>query len=136
MLIALHKNAATTPAVRAAIQKATGSDYELARQFSVSRDTIRKWRKREVVHDASHTAHRLQTTLNAGQEELVVYLRTKLLLPLDDLLAVVHEFIQPAMSRSALDGCCAPKFDTKRCKWLICIEATFRAATTATAIGR
>ena len=66
MLIALHKNATTTPAVRAAIQKAAGSDYELARQFSVSRDTIRKWRKREVVHDASHTAHRLQTTLNAG----------------------------------------------------------------------
>ena len=30
----------------------------------------------------------------------------------------------------------APEFDTKRCKWLICIEATFRAATTATAIGR
>ena len=103
MLIALHKNATTTPTVRAAIQTATGSDYKLARQFSVSRDTIRKWRKREVVHDVSHTAHRRQTTLNAGQEELVVYLRTKLLLPLDDLLAVVHEFIEPAMSRSALD---------------------------------
>ena len=103
MLIALHKNATTTPAVRAAIHNATGSDYELAAQFKVSRDTIRKWRARESVHDASHTAHRLQTTLNAGQEELVVYLRTQLLLPLDDLLAVVHEFIEPAMSRSALD---------------------------------
>ena len=103
MLIALHKNAMTTPAVRAQIQKAVGSDYELARQFNVSRDTIRKWRKRDVVHDFSHTAHRLQTTLNAGQEELVIYLRTKLLLPLDDLLAVVHQFVEPAMSRSALD---------------------------------
>lgn len=50
-----------------------------------------------------HTAHRLQTTLNATQEELVIYLRTQLLLPLDDLLAVVREFIEPAMSRSALD---------------------------------
>lgn len=103
MLIALHKNATTTPAIRAALQAASGSDYELARQYNVSRDTVRKWRKRETVLDASHTAHRLQTTLNAGQEELVVYLRTALRLPLDDLLAVVHEFIEPSMSRSALD---------------------------------
>jgi transposase InsO family protein len=103
MLIALHKNATTTPAKRAEIQKATGSDYELARQFNVCRDTIRKWRKRDTVQDGSHTAHRLQTTLNAAQEELVIYLRTQLLLPLDDLLAVVKEFIEPKMSRSALD---------------------------------
>jgi len=52
MLIALHKNATTTPAVCAAIQKATGSDYELARQLSVSRDTIRKWRPR-VRHQSA-----------------------------------------------------------------------------------
>ena len=103
MLIALHKNATTTPATRAAIQRAKGSDYELARRFSLSRDTVRKWRKRETVLDGSHTAHRLQTTLNAAQEAVVIYLRTKLLLPLDDLLAVVREFIEPAMSRSALD---------------------------------
>lgn len=103
MLIALHKNATTTPATRLAIQQASGSDYELAAHFGVSRDTVRKWRKRQSVTDRSHTPHRLQTTLNAGQEELVVYLRTALRLPLDDLLAVVHEFIEPAMSRSALD---------------------------------
>ncbi|NDY94102.1 IS481 family transposase, partial [Ideonella livida] len=103
MLIKLHKNATTTPATREAIQKATGSDYEVARQFGVSRDTVRKWRKRDTVQDGSHTAHRLQTTLNAGQEELVIYLRTQLLLPLDDLLAVIREFIEPDMSRSALD---------------------------------
>lgn len=103
MLISLHKNATTTPAIREAIQKTTGSDYELARQFGVSRDTVRKWRKRDTVLDGSHTAHRLQTTLNAGQEELVIYLRTQLRLPLDDLLAVIREFIEPGMSRSALD---------------------------------
>lgn len=103
MLITLHKNATTTPATREAIQKAAGSDYELASQFGVCRDTFRKWRKRDTVEDGSHTAHRLQTTLNTGQEELVIYLRTQLLLPLDDLLAVVREFIEPDMSRSALD---------------------------------
>ena len=103
MLIALHKNATTTPATRLAIQQATGSDYEVAREFNVTRATVRKWRRRDTVQDASHTAHRLQTTLNAAQEELVVYLRTSLRLSLDDLLAVVREFIEPSMSRSALD---------------------------------
>jgi transposase InsO family protein len=102
MIIALHKNATTTPATRAAIQSAVGSDDALARQFGVGRHTIRRWRKRDGVHDASHTPHRLQTTLNNWQEELVVYLREALLLPLDDLLAVVHEFIEPDMSRSSL----------------------------------
>lgn len=32
-----------------------------------------------------------------------IYLRTRLLLPLDDLLAVIREFIEPGMSRSTLD---------------------------------
>lgn len=51
-----------TPAIRAAIQPASGSDYELLAQFGVSRDTVRNWRKRDSVFDASHTPHRLQTT--------------------------------------------------------------------------
>ena len=103
MLISLHKNATTTPATRLALQQASGTDRELAQQYGIGIRTVRKWRGRTTVHDASHTAHRLQTTLNAGQEELVIYLRSQLRLPLDDLLAVVREFIEPAMSRSALD---------------------------------
>jgi transposase InsO family protein len=91
----LHKNDTTTPAVRATIQQSSANDYELARQYGVSRQTIRRWRKRNSVLDASHTPHRLQTTLNAAQEELVIYLRSQLRLSLDDLLAVVHEFIEP-----------------------------------------
>ena len=46
MNIRLHKNARTTPAIRREIQAATGSDYELAEGFGVTRQTIRKWRKR------------------------------------------------------------------------------------------
>jgi hypothetical protein len=36
---------------------------------------------------------------------LVVELRRTLLLPLDDLLAVTREFINPGVSRSGLDRC-------------------------------
>ena len=103
MLISLHKNATTTPAIRLALQQSSSTDHELAAQYGIGLGTVRKWRHRTVVHDASHTAHHLQTTLNTAQEELVIYLRTQLLLPLDDLLAVIHEFIEPQMSRSALD---------------------------------
>lgn len=42
MNIRLHKNARTTPAMRREIQAATGSDYELAERFGVTRQTIRK----------------------------------------------------------------------------------------------
>jgi transposase len=82
---------------------AHGTEGELAQRFGVGKFTIRKWRKRSTVEDGSHTPHRLQTTLNAAQEEIVVYLRRHLRLSLDDLLAVVREFIEPSMSRSALD---------------------------------
>ena len=103
MLLSLHKNATTTPAMRQAIREAEGTVDELAARFGQSRDTIRKWRRRESTADRSHTPHRLAKTLNDGQEALVLYLRTTLRLPLDDLLAVVREFIEPAMSRSALN---------------------------------
>jgi transposase InsO family protein len=102
MMIALHKNATTTPAVRAQIQQSSASEYELAEQYGISRTTVQRWKRRNSVEDRSHTPHRLQTTLNAGQEELVVYLRKQLRLPLDDLLSVVREFIHPEMGRSSL----------------------------------
>jgi hypothetical protein len=102
MMITLHKNATTTPAVRAQIQQSSGTDSEVAAQFSISRTTVQRWKHRDSVADRSHTPHRLQTTLNAGQEELVVYLRSRLQLPLDDLLSVGREFIHPTMGRSSL----------------------------------
>lgn len=102
MMITLHKNATTTPAVRAQIQQSSASEYELAAQYGISRTTVQRWKGRDTVEDRSHTQHRLQTTLNAGQEELVVYLRKQLRMSLDDLLSVVQEFIHPTMGRSSL----------------------------------
>lgn len=105
MLIALHKQARTTPAVRAEIAASTESVAELARRFSVTEATIRKWKARDSVQDRSHTAHRLQTTLTPAQEAVAVELRKTLLLPLDDLLSVVREFLNAEVSRSGLDRC-------------------------------
>ena len=105
MQINLHKRARTTPAVREEIQQSTLSERALARHYNITRATVRKWKKRDSVEDHSHRPHVLQATLSPAEETVVAELRKTLLLPLDDLLVVVREFIQPAMSRSALDRC-------------------------------
>lgn len=107
MNVSLHKNARTTPAVRNEIKTAIGSERDLAERFGVSRPTIRKWRRREDNQDASHCPHRLKTTLSSDQEAIVVELRKTLLIPLDDLLVVTREFLNPAASRSGVGRCLA-----------------------------
>lgn len=49
--------------------------------------------------------HTLHTTLNPAQAAVVLILRESLLLPLDNLLAITHEFLNPAVSRSGLSRC-------------------------------
>ena len=105
MLINLHKQATKTPKVRAAIQASDDAGTALAERFGVTAQTIYKWRKRDSVEDRSHTPHRLQTTLTPAQEAVAVALRKTLLVSLDDLLAVVREFLNPHASRSGLDRC-------------------------------
>ena len=105
MNIRLHSQARTTPAVRREIQASPLSDRQLARKHGLTRATVRKWRHRTSVEDASHRPHTLHTTLSPAQEAIVVYLRQQLLLPLDDLLVVTREFLNPHVSRSGLDRC-------------------------------
>lgn len=105
MQIKLHKNARTTPSIRAEIAASTEPLTVLAARFGITWLTAQKWRKRETVFDRSHTALRLQTTLTPAQEAIVVELRKTLLLPLDDLLAVTREFLCPEVSRSGLGRC-------------------------------
>ncbi len=59
MIIALHKNARTTPAIRAQIAAGSESVASLAKHFVVSEATIRKWKSRDSFLDRSHTAHHL-----------------------------------------------------------------------------
>lgn len=105
MNIRLRRNARTTPATRREMQASTLTTASLARQYGVCEETVAKWRKREDVQDASHCPHRLQTTLTPAQEAVVVELRKLTLLPLDDLLSLVQEFINADASRSGLDRC-------------------------------
>src|SRR6056297_1258940 len=105
MLISLRKQATTTPKIRAAIQASSEPAWVVAERYGISEQTVWKWRNRDSTEDRSHTPHRLQTTLTPAQEAVAVALRRTLLLPLDDLLAVVREFLNPNVSRSGLDRC-------------------------------
>ena len=86
MMIALHKNARTTPAIRAEMAASTETAATLALRYGVSEGTVYKWKGRDSFHDASHTAHRLQTTLTPAQEHIVVELRKTLLGPVLDFV--------------------------------------------------
>ena len=100
-----HKNATTTPEMRAFIYESDLPTAMLARLLKISESTVRKWRKRSDTQDASHTPKQLNTTLNVEQEYAVVQLRTRLKLSLDELLAVCKEFINPNTSRAGLQRC-------------------------------
>ncbi len=100
-----HANATTTPEMRAFIHESDLPTAVLARLLKVSESTVRKWRKRESLDDASHKPKQLNTTLSEAQEYVVVELRTRLLLALDELLAVCKQFINANVSRAGLQRC-------------------------------
>ncbi len=100
-----HRNATTTPEMREFIQTSDLPVAVLSRLLNVSETTVRKWKKRDNQDDLSHRSHTLKTTLTPMQEYVVVELRKMLQLPLDALLQVTQEFINPMASRSGLARC-------------------------------
>ena len=99
----VHSNARTTPLTREEIRQSSLTQREIMARYSISKTTARKWQNRDDFADRSHRPHTLHTTLSSAQESLVVILRTTLLLPLDDLLAVTRHFINPAATRSGIN---------------------------------
>ncbi len=100
-----HANATTTVEMREFIRESDLPTAVLARLLKVSEATVRKWRKRDSADDKSHVPKQLNTTLSPAQEYVVVELRTRLLLSLDELLEVCNQFINPSASRAGLQRC-------------------------------
>lgn len=100
-----HKNATTTPEMRAFIHESDLATAVLARLLKVSESTVRKWRKRESTDDVSHTPKQLNTTLTPAQQYVVVHLRLRFKLSIDELLSVCKEFINENTSRAGLQRC-------------------------------
>jgi transposase InsO family protein len=98
----IHPQARTTPKIRQEIKDSGLYDREAAKVFNIIRATAAKWLKRDDVQDRSHRAHTLHTTLSATQEAIVLSLRQSLYLPLDDLLYITRQYINPDVSRSGI----------------------------------
>lgn len=109
MPLTLHPLARTTPRIRAELRAADPAltDAELARQYGLTPPTVRKWRRRDSTADRSHRPQTLHCTLTSAQEAVAMEIRRTLWLPLDDLLVVVREFLNPETSRSGLMRCLA-----------------------------
>lgn len=103
MHIRLHGNATTTPAIRKQIyDQRHRPTAELQREFGLTRNTILRWKNRPDGQDASSRPHELHTGFEDWQEAVIVELRKDLLLPLDELLVLVREFIRHDCSRTGL----------------------------------
>ena len=105
MTVKQHKNATTTPEIRTFIRESELPTAVLARLLKISESTVRKWRHRENVEDASHIPKHSKTTLSLQEQYVVVQLRTRLMLSLDQLLKVCRQFINENTSRAGLQRC-------------------------------
>ncbi len=100
-----HANATTTLEMREFIQSSDLPVAKLARLLNISEATVRKWKKRENVNDASNIPAKLNTTLTPAQEYVVVQLKLILKFSLNKLLSVTQQHINPQVSRSGLARC-------------------------------
>jgi transposase InsO family protein len=102
-MLQIHPNARTTPAVRAEIAHSTERTGLLARRFSVSTETIRKWRKRGPGDclDRSAKPHNLPWKATEEERAVVCALRRATNFALDDLTFVVTHFL-PHLNRDCV----------------------------------
>jgi transposase len=99
----LHPQARTTPAVRQEIARSREPTGVLAQRFSVSTETIRKWRKRgaQDCQDHSSRPHKLPWKATDEERAIVCALRQATGFPLDDLTFIVTHFL-PHLNRDAV----------------------------------
>ena len=101
----LHGSAATTHAVRTAIQRSAATIAELSARYSLNPKTVAKWRKRDFVSDAPMGPKQVRSTVLSPEEEaMIVAFRKHTLLPLDDCLYALQTGI-PHLTRSSLHRC-------------------------------
>src|SRR4051794_24730354 len=95
LMLSIHPNARTTPAVRAEIARSGEPTGVLARRYGVSTETVRKWRKRGPGDCLGRSARPRKLPWKASEEEraVVCALRRATGFPLDDPTFVVRHFL-------------------------------------------
>ena len=86
----LHGGARTTPSVRREIQNSKESIMKLSKRFGINPRTVIKWRSRSDIKDyKSGPKEKFNTKLTKSDEALIISVRQKTQLPLDDCLGSV-----------------------------------------------
>jgi transposase len=103
LMLSIHPQARTTPAVRLEIALSSEPTGVLAKRFGVSTETIRKWCKRgaEDCQDRSSRPHKLPWKAIEEERAIVCALRQATGFSLDDLTFVVTHFL-PHLNRDAV----------------------------------
>lgn len=98
----LHGSAATTEAVRRAIQSSQENLRALSGRYWVNQKTVAKWKKRTSVADRpTRPKEPKPTVLSTEDEAGIVPFRRHTLLPLDDWLYALQPTL-PHLTRSSL----------------------------------
>src|SRR3954452_14392351 len=95
LMLAIHPDARTTPAVRAEIARTGEPTGELAKRYGVSAETVRRWRKRGPAECRDRSSRPRKLPWKASEEEraVVCELRRATGFPLDDLTFAVRHFL-------------------------------------------
>src|SRR5215217_6904906 len=95
LMLAIHPNARTTPAVRAEIARSSERSGVLAERYGVSTETVREWRRRGPAEckDRSSRPHELPWQASEEERAVVCALRRATGFPLDELTFVVAHFL-------------------------------------------
>src|SRR5688500_17368658 len=95
LMLAIHPNARTSPAVRAEIARSRERSGVLAERYGVSAETVRKWRRRGPADCRDRSSRPRKLPWKASEEEraVVCALRRATGFPLDELAFVVRHFL-------------------------------------------
>src|SRR5215217_4268803 len=95
LMLAIHPNARTTPAVRAEIARSSERSGVLAERYGISTETVREWRKRGPAECKDRSSRPRKLPWKASEEEraVVCALRRATGFPLDELTFVVRHFL-------------------------------------------
>lgn len=97
----LHKCTKTTHIIRQEIIASPLPARVMAKQLGLNVKTVSQWHQRQDVHDKPMGNGRANSVLTPEEEYLIVEVRTKSWLPLDDLLKLLKPNI-PKLTRSNL----------------------------------
>lgn len=96
-----HSNATTNISQRQYIKQSSKSSRDLANELKVSHVTCNKWIRADQIKDRPCRPHNIHYVLSKADERIIISIRDKTLLSIDDLLDALEPYF-PNLTRSTL----------------------------------